>query len=181
MALGPGPIPGDGPQERIVNDMLKRLGDPPKAFVTARELKDQIDASITRVTLLLSAIPLVGLIVSALGLANLMAANVASRSRQIAVLRAIGVTRGQVMRMIVGEALVVGLLGSGMGLVLGLLVAQTSNFMTQKLSGFTPQWALPWTLILAGVGLSTLLCLLAAMIPARRASRGNIVAALSGI
>jgi putative ABC transport system permease protein len=180
MALGPGPIPGDGPQERVVNEMLARLNDPPKAFVTARELKDQIDASITRVTLLLSAIPLVGLIVSALGLANLMAANVASRSRQLAVLRAIGVTRGQVMRMVIGEALVVGVLGSLLGMGLGLLVAQTSNFMTQKLSGFAPEWSLPWGLIFAGVGLATLLCLLAAMIPARRASRSNIVAALSG-
>ncbi len=181
MALGPGPIPEAGPEERIVNSMLKQLGYPPKAFVTARELKQQIDRNINRVTLLLSAAPVVALLISALGLANLMAANVASRSKQIAVLRAVGVTRGQVSRMVLGEALVVGLLGSGLGLALGLLLARTSNFMTQLLSGFEPAFTVPWGLVTVGACLATLMCILAAWIPARRASRANIVAVLSSL
>lgn len=181
MALGPGPIPEAGPEERIVNAMLKQLGYPPKAFVTARELKQQIDRNINRVTLLLSAAPFIALLISALGLANLMAANVAGRSKQIAVLRAIGVTRNQVSRMVLGEALVVGLLGSGLGLSLGLMLARTSNFMTQLLSGFEPAFTIPWGLVAAGAGLATLLCILAALIPAHRASRANIVAVLSSL
>jgi putative ABC transport system permease protein len=178
-AAGPGPIPGDGPEERVVNGMLKRLGYPPKAFVTARELKQQIDSSIDRVTLLLSAIPAVGLVIAALGVANLMAASVASRSRQTAVLRAIGVTRGQVARMVIGEALVLGLLGSVMGLALGVYLGRTSNFMTELLSGFRPEFSVPWGMAAAGALLATGLCVLAALIPARYASRSNIVAALS--
>lgn len=181
MALGPGPIPETGPEERIVNSMLRRLGYPPKAFVTARELKQQIDHNINRVTLLLSAAPFVALLISALGLANLMAANVAGRAKQIAVLRALGVTRGQVSRMVLGEALVVGLLGSALGLSLGLLLARTSNFMTHLLSGFEPAFTVPWGLVGAGAGLATLMCILAAWIPARRASRANIVAVLSSL
>lgn len=181
LALGPGPVPEAGPEERIVNTMLKQLDYPPKAFVTARELKQQIDRNINRVTLLLSAAPFVALLISALGLANLMAANVASRAKQIAVLRAIGVTRNQVSRMVLGEALVVGLLGSGLGLTLGLMLARTSNFMTRLLSGFEPAFTIPWGLVTAGAGLATLLCILAALIPAQRASRANIVAVLSSL
>lgn len=180
-ALGPGPVPGDGPEERVVNQMLDKLGRPSKAFVTARELKREIDRNIDRVTLLLSVIPLVGLIVSALGLANLMAANVASRSREIAVLRAIGLTRSQTMRMVIGEALVLGMLGSGMGLALGIALGRASNTMTLALSGLAPPLAIPWPLVLTGAGLATLLCLVAALPPARYASRSNIVGVLSDL
>jgi len=178
-AAGPGPVPGDGPEERIVNEMLGRLGYPPKAFVTARELKQQIDRNIDRVTLLLSAIPAVGLVLAALGVANLMAASVASRSRQTAVLRALGVTKSQMARMVIGEALVLGLLGSVMGLALGFYLGRTSNFMTELLSGFQPEFAIPWAKVCLGAALATGLCLLAALIPAHYASRSNIIAALS--
>lgn len=179
--LGEGPIPGDGPEERIVNAMLEKLDYPPKAFVTARELKYQIDNNINRVTLLLSAIPFVGLIVAALGLANLMAANVASRSKQIAVLRALGATRNQIARIIMGEAFVLGLIGSGLGLALGITLGRTSNTMTTLLSGFEPTFSIPWSLVLGGAALATGLCLLAAMIPARYAARSNIVSVLSDL
>ncbi len=180
-ALGGGPIPGDGPEERVVNSMLKQLGWPIKAFVTARELKQQIDDNINRVTLLLSAIPFAGLLIAALGLGNLMAANVASRSRYLAVLRAIGVTRSQVLRMIVGEALILALIGSGLGLLLGFVLGRTSNRMTAILSGFEPEFSIPWTLVAYGAMAATALCMLAAIIPAMRASRANIVGALSDL
>ena len=175
---GNDPIPGSGPEIKLINEMLKRMDYPDRAFVTARELKQQIDRNITRVTLLLSAIPLVGLVVASLGLANLMAANVTSRSRHLAVLRAIGVTRGQLVRMIVGETLVLAMIGSALGLLLGFVLARTSNHMTELLSGFRPEFAIPWQLVAAGMGLATLLCLLAGLGPARYAGRTNIVAAL---
>lgn len=179
-SLGPGPVPGGGPEERIVNVMLERLGWPSKAFVTARELKRQIDDNLNRVTLLLSVIPAVGLLIAALGLANLMAAGVAARGRQIALLRAIGLTRGQMTRIIVGEAVVLGLIGSALGLCLGLMLARTSIRMTTALSGFEPVYSVRWGLVMAGAALATLLCLAAALLPARRAGRTNIVAALAG-
>ncbi len=176
-----GPIPGEGREIQVINEMLKRLDYPIRAFVTARELKQQIDRNISRVTMLLSAIPVVGLLIAALGLGNLMAANVASRSREIAVLRAIGVTKSQVSRIVIGEALVLGLLGSGLGLVLGLGLARTSNLTTELLSGFRPEFSIPWRLVAPGALLATLLCILAALIPARHAARSNIVAALSDL
>jgi ABC-type antimicrobial peptide transport system permease subunit len=179
--LSRGPIPGEGNEIKVINEMLRRLDYPIRAFVTARELKQQIDRNISRVTMLLSAIPVVGLLIAALGLGNLMAANVASRSREIAVLRAIGVTRSQVSRIVIGEALVLGLLGSGLGLVLGLVLARTSNLTTELLSGFRPEFSIPWHLVAPGALLATILCIVAALIPARHAARSNVVAALSDL
>lgn len=180
-ALGGGPIPGDGPEEKVVNAMLEKLDWPIKAFVTARELKQRIDENINRVTLLLSAIPFAGLLIAALGLGNLMAANVASRSRHLAVLRAIGVTRSQVLRMIIGEALVLALIGSALGLGLGFVLGRTSNRMTEMLSGFAPEFSIPWGLVAYGALAATSLCILAAIIPALRASRANVVGALADL
>lgn len=178
-SIGGGPIPGDGPEERVANQMLERLDWPNRAFVTARQLKRQINRSIDDVTLLLSAIPLVGLLVAALGMANLMTANVASRQRQIAVIRAIGATRSQVLRMVIGEALVLSLIGSCLGLALGIYLGHTSNFMTELLTGYRPTFSVPWHLVGVGAGLATLMCIAAAAVPARVAGRSNIVAALS--
>ncbi|MBK8268761.1 MAG: FtsX-like permease family protein [Planctomycetes bacterium] len=175
---GNAPLPGSGPEVTIINEMLKKMNYPDRAFVTARELKKQIDGNIDRVTLLLSAVPFVGLLIGAMGVANLMAANVTSRSRHLAVLRAIGITRGQLMRMVVGEALVLALIGSTLGLVLGLALGRASNRMTELLSGFRPEFSIPWELVMGGAALATVLCALAALGPARYAGRSNIVSAL---
>lgn len=180
ISLGGGPVVGDGPEERIVNRMLEKLGWPVKAFVTARQLKTQINRNIDHVTLLLSSIPLVALIVAGLGVANLMMANVSARSRQIAVLRSIGATQGQIARIVIGEAVVLGLLGSAAGLALGAYLGNTSNDMTAILTGYTPVFAVPWWKVMAGGMLATGMCVLAALLPARYASRSNIVAVLGG-
>ena len=177
-ALGPGPVPGDGPEEKVVNEMLRKIGYPPKAFVTARGLKQEIDRHIDRVTLLLAVIPLVGLVLSALGLANLMASSISSRSREIAVLRAVGLTRGQLARMVIAETLILGFFGSAGGVALGMGLARVSMTLTQALSGFSLPLSIPWAPVAGGAALAIILCLLAGLGPARRASRSDIISVL---
>ncbi len=170
---------GTASEKRIVERMIEVIRSPQCAFVTARQLKQNIDRNIDRVTLLLAAIPAVGLIVAALGVANLMLANVASRVPQIAVLRAVGATRFQIIRLVVAEALILGLVGSGLGLAMGLHLGRSSNLVTYALWGFEPRFAVPWAMVGAGAGLAVLLCLLAAVAPARAAARSNVVSALA--
>jgi putative ABC transport system permease protein len=155
-----------------------RLGVRGANYGTARELKDQIDNELTRMTYLLSAVPVVALLVAAIGVANLMTANVASRTRQIAIMRAIGATRGQVLRMVVGEALVLGLLGSGLGLALGLHLAWNTTTMTRRMWGFPIPFDVPWLFVGAAAALTVGLCILAGILPARHAARTNIIDAL---
>jgi len=158
---------------------LRRRLDAPQAYVgTASELKEHIDAELTRMTYLLTAVPAVALLVAAIGVANLMTANVASRTKQLAILRAVGATRGQVLRMVVGEALVLGLLGSGLGLLLGLHLAWDATTMTIRFWGFDAPLEIPWTFVGGAVALTVGLCIVAGILPARHASRTNIIAAL---
>jgi len=150
-----------------------------KAFYgTARELKDEIDTELTKMTYLLSAVPAVALIVAALGVANLMTANVASRTKQLAILRAVGATRGLVLRMVIGEALILGLLGSALGMGLGLHLVANVTTMTERMWGYDIPFEVPTDLVAAAIILTVGLCVLAGIMPARHASRTNVIDAL---
>lgn len=165
-------------EARFLDELCRKLGCPTAYNGTARDLKDEIDRELTRVTRLLTAVPAVALLVAALGVANLMTANVTSRARQLAILRAVGATRGLLLRMVVGEALVLGLLGSALGLLLGLHLALNTTTMTERMWGFAAPLETPWGYVSAAVALTVGLCILAGIWPARHAARTNIVDAL---
>ena len=164
-------------ETRVLQDILRRLHANAR-YGAARELKDEIDAELTRLTYLLSAVPAVALLVAALGVANLMTANVASRTKQLATLRAIGATRGQVLRLVVGEALVLWLLGSGLGLGLGLHLAWNVTTMTERMWGYRLAFHVPWPFVGVAIALTVGLCILAGIGPARHAARTNVIEAL---
>lgn len=165
-------------ETQVLRDAQMRLEAPQTFTGTVGELKDEIDRELTRMTQLLTAVPGVALLVAAIGVANLMTANVTARKRELAVLRAVGATRGLVLRMVVGEALVLGLLGSGLGLALGLHLAHDATFLIDRMWGFHVSVELPWGFILGSMALTVGLCILAGVIPARDASRTDVVRAL---
>ncbi|TWT41061.1 Macrolide export ATP-binding/permease protein MacB [Phycisphaerae bacterium RAS1] len=163
---------------QVLENIKTQLGEQSAFSGTARELKTEIDNELSRVTQLLTAVPAVALIVAALGVANLMTANVTSRAKQLAIMRAVGATRGQILRMVVGEALVLGLLGSALGLALGLHLAWNTTTMTANMWGFEVPFQIPWRQVGLAVGLTVGLCVVAGLLPARRAARTNVIEAL---
>lgn len=164
-------------ETRVLQDICHRLGVNAR-YGTARELKDEIDSELTKMTYLLTAVPAVALLVAAIGVANLMTANVASRTKQLATLRAVGATRSLVLRMVIGEALILGLLGSGLGLALGLHLAWNITVMTERMWGYQLPFQVPWPFVGTAIALTVGLCVLAGVLPARHASRTNVIEAL---
>ncbi|MHC4675231.1 MAG: FtsX-like permease family protein [Planctomycetota bacterium] len=166
-------------RENLVMGLVSyRCGSVTMDYATVRGLKDRIDRDLRRATALMATVPMVALIVAALGVANLMMANVASRSQQIAMLRAIGTTKSQVTRLVVGEALVLGAVGCLLGVALGMHAAYGMKSMTTDIWGFKPIWTIPWGWLCLGIGFTMLVCLLAGVLPARRAARNNIIDAM---
>jgi putative ABC transport system permease protein len=102
---------------------------------------------------------------------------VAQRTRELALLRALGATRAQVLRSVLVEAAVTGLVASIIGFFVGILIASAllSLFGSTASTGLT---LLPRTFIIAVV-VGTIVTVLAAMLPARRATRIAPVAALA--
>lgn len=165
-------------ENEVLRNLRNRLGAPQASIGTASELKDEIDKQLTEMTRLVTAVPTVALIVAALGVANLMTANVTARARQIAVLRAVGATRGLILRMVIGEALVLGLLGSAMGVALGLHLATNVTTLVERMWGLRLVMEMPWLTLAVAIALTVGLCILAGVLPARHAARTNIVEAL---
>ncbi len=130
------------------------------------------------VTGFLLAFGIVALVVSALVIANTFSILVAQRTRQLALLRCVGATKGQVFRTVTGEALLMGLVGGvvgllgGAGLVAGLYaISQATDF---KLTDFVVTPAA----VLVPVAMALVVTLLASVLPARRATRVMPLAAL---
>lgn len=166
-------------REGVIMQLITLHAGKPADFTgSTTALKARIDHDLRRATILFTSVPLVALIVAALGVGNLMMANVASRTRQLAMLRAVGTTRGQILRLVLGEALVLGVMGCVLGLTLGLHMADTLTRMTTAIWGFAPQRSLPPDLLGAAIGFTLLVCLIAGLIPAWRASRSNVINAM---
>jgi putative ABC transport system permease protein len=114
-------------------------------------------------------------LVSLLGIVNTLVLSVFERTRELGMLRAIGMSRRQVRRMIRHESVVTALIGATLGIAVGLLLAA---LFTQALAGEGFVFAVPYGSLLAVVLVAIPLGLMAAILPARRAARLNVLRAL---
>ena len=166
--------------EQVILHRIKHAVGRPNGFTgSIRQLKIMADREMARTMRLITTIPLIGLIVAALGAGNLMMANVTVRIRQIAILRAIGTTKWQVVRLILAEAFILGALGTAFGCAAGLYLARSINVATLAVWGYEPVWRVPWDMVLGGAALTMSICLIAGIFPARYAARSNIIAAMA--
>jgi putative ABC transport system permease protein len=116
-------------------------------------------------------------LIALLGVANTQALSVVERTREVGLLRAVGMRAGQVARMVRAETLVVGLLGTVLGLAAGLAGAWLA---VRALSGFPgARLAVPTAGLLGAVLVAVVASLLAARAPARRAGRTNVLRAIA--
>ncbi|QOY64013.1 ABC transporter permease [Lysobacter sp. H21R4] len=110
----------------------------------------------------------------ALGIASVLSVSVVQRTREIGILRAIGITRAQMLRVFLIQGALFGLLGSLLGGISGVgLVVAFNNFGPRLF--YIP--VNPWLLV-AATALATLTGVIAAAIPARRAARLDPVVAI---
>jgi putative ABC transport system permease protein len=137
-----------------------------------------VDTSLRRAIVIITWLPSIVLAVAAIGIGNLMMVSVHVRSREIAVLRAIGAQKLQIIRLVLAEAVTLGLLGSVIGLALGLHAAASDNYVTSGLTDVKFAFIVPIGSIALSVALTGAVCLLAGIIPARYAARNNIIAAM---
>lgn len=116
--------------------------------------------------------------VSALGIINTMAISVLERQREIALLRSLGFTRVQVRRLILAEAAALGAAGGGLGLLLGFLLARLYIRVVQYLAGYELSYVISTRALVSSLVIALVISQLAALWPAIRAARREIVAAL---
>jgi putative ABC transport system permease protein len=119
----------------------------------------------------------VAMLIAVLGIINTLVLSVLERTQELGMLRAIGLRRGQAMRMITVESVVISLFGALLGLAVGAgLGAAVVHALKDK--GFS-DLTLPWGLMVTYLVGGALVGVVAAVIPAIRAARLNVLAAIA--
>jgi putative ABC transport system permease protein len=168
--------PGAG-AEKVQAGLIKAMDrDFPVVEVrNQEELKENQEEQINQLLGLIYALLALAVIVSLFGIANTLALSIHERTRELGMLRAIGMSRRQVRTMIRYEAVITALIGALLGMVIGVIFAA---LIAQPLKDEGFALSYPVGQLILMLVFAALAGVLAAIPPARRASRLNVLEAL---
>lgn len=168
-----------GPSEATRRALSEALGDSPAIRIQDRDdLVDDIAGLINVALNILYGMLLLAFVVAVLGVVNTMAMSVHERTREIGLLRAVGLDRAGVRRMVQLESLVICLFGGVLGVGLGVFLGWAVGDLAASVLGIdTYSFALPWGRLALFLGVSAFVGVVAALGPARRAARLDVLVA----
>ncbi|BAJ30499.1 MULTISPECIES: ABC transporter permease [Kitasatospora] len=144
---------------------------------TTQDMVNEFNRIISTMLNLMYGLLGMAVIVAVLGVINTLAMSVFERKREIGMLRAIGLERRGIKRMIRLESVVISLFGAAVGVLLGCFLAwAATRLLASDLKGLTT--VIPYGSVLLFLGLAALVGMVAALWPARRASRMDILSSI---
>jgi putative ABC transport system permease protein len=142
---------------------------------TKAEYNDFLKRSVNQFLSMLYALLAVSVVISIFGIVNTLVLSIYERTREIGMLRAIGTTRRQMRRIVRYESVITSVIGGVLGIALGVFFAWV---VTTRLGAQGLTFAVPWVQLGIFLVLAALVGVLAAVLPARRAARIDILAAI---
>jgi putative ABC transport system permease protein len=142
------------------------------------DLSQRLDAMLNGVVGSLWGLLLLGFLVAGFGIANTLTMNVLEQTRELALLRVVAMTRRQVAKTVLAQALVVGMIGIFVGFLAGAVTAWIISLTMLPLLGYDIGFDLHVDMICGCFLLALAIVLIAAWIPARRATRLDLLEAL---
>ncbi|WP_026932106.1 ABC transporter permease [Glycomyces tenuis] len=159
-------------------EVEQALADEPEVGVTNNaEFTEQQTSGLDTIVGAVQILLALAIIIAIIGVVNTLILSVLERTRELGLLRAVGMTRGQAWRMITVESIIICLFGAVLGIAVGIGLGWT---VQQALEGEgLTQFALPWGLIISYLVVSVVVGLLAALAPAARAAKLNVLGAIA--
>ncbi len=171
--------------EDNVKEVDGRIADMGLESYAPIKILEQVRFNALMISLTMSFVALVALVVAGLGIANTLLMSVLERTHEIGVMKAVGARDRHIQMLFLVEGALIGLAGSGLGLLSAWLVSYPLDRLARRLAEQQAQTPLsqsffvfPWWLLLAVPLFVTMLTMLAALYPARRAARVNPMTAL---
>jgi putative ABC transport system permease protein len=171
----------DGVDFETVSDAAKALADDYAGVqvLNNEDLQEQLETGISALLVLINGLLGLALVVAFFGVVNTIVLSVLERTREIGLLRAVGMTRQQLMSTIRWEAIMVSLFGTLLGIGLGILfgIAGVRAIPDSVISDVS----IPWLTLVVIVIMAGLIGVLAAYLPARRAAKLNPLDAIGSL
>lgn len=167
--------------EPVRKEILERYGAKRKLFaLSARDFRAEINKIVDQSFVFDYMLNTITMIIACLGIIVTLLASVLERTREIGILRSIGMLRHQVSRVVVLESALLGVVGGLMGCAGGVVLGWISMEGFYRADyGASAVFHMPFSAIAWAMALSALLAATAGIYPAKRAARTNIVEALS--
>ena len=168
----------DGTSDAVKDSLEKALGSNPAIRVQDKQdLSNEVAKMFTLILNMVYGLLAMAVIVAVIGVINTLAMSVFERSQEIGMLRAIGLDRKGIKRMVRLESLVISLFGGVLGLGLGVFFGWAAGELVGARMA-TYELVLPWQRMGIFLLLAAVVGVLAALWPARRAARLNMLQAI---
>lgn len=162
-------------RDKVVRLITERHGEEDVTAITQDAVLSAFSSILGALTMALAGIAAISLAVAGIGIMNVMLVSVSERTREVGLLKAVGAGRGQILLAFLAEAILISSAGGLLGLLLGWVAIRVLVAVYPDLPASPPVWA-----VLAALALSVAVGALFGVLPARRATRLDPVAALAG-
>ena len=168
----------DGADDRIVDAVDALLaGDPTAGIETTSSYVDEEAGAVDQLLILLYGLLGMSVLVALIGIVNTMALSIHERTRELGLLRAVGMSQRQLRRTIRFESTIIALIGTFVGLVLGLFLGWVAS---EAAADVFPDFSVPITSLITIALVGIVAGLVAGVLPARRAGRLDVLDAIAG-
>ena len=168
--------PGSSPT-RVAGELAEVVsGIPNSSADTTADFIDGRTGSVDIIISIVNVLLLFAVLVAALGIANTLALSVVERTRELGLLRAVGMSRRRMRRMVRLEGVLIGTFGGILGLVVGVGFGAA---LVAALPVENAELTFPWTRLAVLLVIGSVLGIVAAALPARRAGRLDVLQAIA--
>jgi len=162
---------------QLRENVFDRLGSRVEEMFGPEDLASMVGAVYTGSFSVINFLIVLSTVISGIGITNTLLMNIMERVRELGMLRAVGVTRGQVVRTVMLEGFGIGLAATAIGSLFGIfLIYQASTFL--EIKSLTYRFGVPWTLLLLIIAFGLAVSLISSFMPASRAAKIHVSEAL---